>query len=160
MLTKEYVRPYIFLATHIKSHAIDVLEFSALLSTNTYECQVVTQYYTDNKRYTVTDGGHGRTYDYTVLLKQTETAISPALESVMEYYQNIPVIEFVNHGNHAHVRQKITLVLNGKNLELEILLHGVRTYTEVLKLSDDVIAGLRDKEIVPEVLSLSYRQWT
>jgi hypothetical protein len=159
MLTREYLRPYTLLATHIKSHAIDPSEFIALLP-KVYTCQVVTQYYDQSRRYVVNDGPGGREYTYEELLKQTETELSPALERVTEYYQILPVAEFVNHGTHQHVRQKILLIGENRDIQLEILLLRVRTYGEVQKSTAELLAALRESKVPPaDIVSLSYRQY-
>ena len=149
-----YVRPYTFLATHIKTHAIHLDEFQALYRTDMTPA-LWTEYYDGNKIYAVIQNRDRRELTYRQLLKQSITDLGNNQERVDEEASPLPVLAFQNKTEHQHIRQKIALSSLG--LTLEIFLHKVHAidalWTALPGYLTDLVAG----QLPVEILSLSYR---
>jgi hypothetical protein len=159
-----YIRPVVNLATHIKSHSIPPADFLTLYNRIKDSCLVGlwTDYYDDKKIFSVIDTPTGRTYKHIEVLKTSLETRQDGSEKVVQYYRELPMMEFQNNYNHHHIRQKISvksdspLVLNEQMgyLHLEILLLGMKKYRDIIPA--DIISSISD--VSPDgILSLSYK---
>ena len=118
---EEFIRPYVYLGEHIKSHGIPREKFKELIPAS-YRTSFWTQYYNGTTIFSVIDDADGRRYTYKNILRQEVTIIDDQQERVRLYTQDLPVKSWVNHGGHQHIRQKIQWT--DDKITLEMLLEG------------------------------------
>ena len=165
MARLSYIRPYIPLGTHIKSHAVPLAEFQRVLKAGgSLTVSIHTEYYNGNRIYTVCDTAGDRVIRYNELITQELEPVYPEhplfptggtilFERVNQTFQEVPLTEFVNHATHQHVRQKS--ILQGPNMELEILLCVVNRIATIPV--EEILTALAEGTQPENVLSLSYR---
>lgn len=155
-MSTSYVRPYTYLATHIKTHAIDLNEFQALYRTDMTPA-LWTEYYDGKKIYAVIQKKDHRELSYRELHKQRITDLGNNQERVDEEASPLPVLAFENKTEHQHIRQKIVLSSLGRTLEILLQkVHGMDAlWTALPGFLTDLAAG----QLPVEILSLSYRHY-